>query len=138
MEDTIQVLEREHRVIEDLMRELSSTKEEYPVDVGLLFKLEAAVLKHIAKEDSRIYIPLKRIVKLSDEAVKFLDVSRDKLEDIKIQSLIFFEKYKGSLTQELYSEFRQDLFRLKKKMDERIRFEDSELFPFLKNLWSKL
>ncbi len=138
MEDTLQVLVREHRVIEDLIRELSSTKEQCPVDTNLLFKLEAAVLDHIAKEDSRIYIPLKRIVKLSEEAVKFLDVSRDKLEDIKIQALIFFEKYKGSLTQEFCSEFRQDFFRLKKRMDERIRFEDSELFPFLKNLWSKL
>ncbi|HQP92246.1 MAG TPA: hypothetical protein PLU24_06180 [Candidatus Omnitrophota bacterium] len=138
MEDILLSLEREHRSIEDLIRELSSLKGSDPINLKSVSKLEAAILNHISKEDSTIYIPLKKIVKVSDEALKFLEFSRQKLEDLKILSIVFFEKYKGNISAAWRADFKRDLMRLAKKIDERIRFEDRELFPFLKNLWSRL
>jgi len=138
MTKIIDILEKEHKLIEGVLQRLAYQHKDYPIDLALLKKLEDLVLSHIAREDVEIYNSLKRIAQLAPEAIKFLDVSYLDLESIKISAIIFFEKYKDAQTQGLCAGFQKDLGRLTENLKKRIIFEDKELFPFLENLWTKL
>ena len=132
------ILEKEHKLIEEVLQKLLQQSQDYPIDYLLLKKLEDLVLSHIAREDVEIYNSLKRIAQLAPKAIKFLDVSYLDLESIKISAIIFFEKYKDAGTKGLCAGFQKDLGRLTENLKKRIIFEDQELFPFLGNLWTKV
>ena len=138
MTKVLAILEKEHKLIEGALQKLLDQNKDYPIDSFLLKKFEDLVLSHIAREDVEIYNSLKRIAQLAPKAIKFLDVSYLELESIKIQAIIFFEKYKDAGTEGLCIGFQKDLKRLAENLKKRIIFEDEELFPFLQNLWSKL
>ncbi len=138
MESVIDGLEKEHRLIQETMKELFGAKQECPADSETLGRLERLILKHVSREDTEIYIPLKRIEKLSSQAARFLEVSRRDLEGVKIFALIFFEKFRGEKSKILCQGFYDDLRRLEEKINKRIVMEDKELFPFLVNLWKNI
>jgi hemerythrin-like domain-containing protein len=138
MINAIQILEKEHGLINAALQKLLSEKKDYPVDTVLLKKLEELVLNHIAREDVEIYNSLKRIAKLAPQAVQFLNLSHLDLESIKISAIVFFEKYKDAGTEKSCKGFQKDLERLTENIGKRITFEDEKLFPFLTNLWAKL
>ncbi len=138
MQDIIKTLEEEHQGIKSAINDLMQLRQGCPCDAEPLLRLEKLILNHISREDSEIYAPLKKLVKLTPEAGRFLDFSRRNLEDIKISALIFFEKFKGEENTLLCEGFQGDLKRLSDKLNERIELEDSKLFPFLTNLWKNL
>jgi len=136
MKDIIKVLEKEHRMIQATFNDLLRVC----VTAGWsgagqsLDELEKLIVNHVSKEDSQVYAPLKKIAKLTPQASEFLETSQQQLRDVKILSLVFFEKYKGEKNEGLCAGFPEDLRRLSKKIEERIVFEDKKLFPFLLEL----
>lgn len=135
MDDVIQALKKEHQLIHAAIGRLLGAAETCPSDPGALAGLERLILNHISKEDAQIYIPFKKISEF--QAAKFFDLSRRHLEEIKILALVFFEKYKGEESEILSRGFAKDLHALAARIEERIDFEEKELFPFLTNISSR-
>jgi hypothetical protein len=138
VKDILDQLREEHGRIEATIRSLLGGRSGCPSGKGFLDLMEELIINHVSREDSGIYGPLKKISRISPDAAGFLEISRRQLEEIKILSLVFFEKYKGEKEGALCAGFHGDLERLGEKIRARIAFEDEELFPFLRNLWATI
>ena len=137
MNNVIEYFQEEHKLIHDTLDELLKVKSGCLAQPALLNKLESLILSHVSKEDVEIYAPFKKIASLNLEANKFLEQSHQNLESVKINAIIFFEKFKGERNENLCKTFHRDLTRLAEKINNRIELEDRELFPFLTNFWRK-
>lgn len=137
MADVIKILIHEHDLILKTLDELRNLEEGCP-NRDLLERFEKLLVDHVSKEDSEIYIPLRKLAALSTEADVFLTRHRRELEEVKISTLIFFEKFRGQTSALLCERFQEDLEKLSAKVRHRVNLEDKELFPFLSNFWKTI
>lgn len=134
MEEIIKALKEGHgKILKDIDC-FAGVEDGAKVDIGLFINLERAILNHISKLDTGVYLPLKKLVKLTEEEEKFLETSRNELEGLKILALVFFEKFKG---EEQGKGLKDDAARLAEKLKKRFETEERSLFPFLTDLWKK-
>lgn len=134
MEDIIRVLESGQKKIADDFNSLLKCGSTGP---ELFLKLEQSVMNHISKFEAEVYAPLRKLIKLSEEEERVLDESRRDLDDIKILSLVFFEKFKGEDAALSSQGFKDDAARLLQRLNVRFKKESEHFFPFLLNLWKK-
>lgn len=135
MDDLIESLIKEHRLIQAAIDELSKISEAGAGDIEKIQKLERLILAHIEKEDSEVYTPVKKLLKLPPQSAEIVESARHRIKDAKILAIIFFEKYKDAKGDEFKKYFPADLLRLAQKLRERILFEEEEFFPKLRDFW---
>ena len=138
MNNIIAELEKDHAEIMQALDELLDHHATIRTDSLRLTKLETLLLNHISREDSEIYTPLRKLIRLDQTSAKFLEGSRQDLESLKIKALIFFEKHKESNNEALSKSFHADLKKLTENLRDRMDFEDTQLFPFLRDFWGKI
>jgi hemerythrin-like domain-containing protein len=135
MDDIVKILKHEHKLIEEAIARMWPFAKGRAAKVEDLAVFEKLILKHVSKEDSEVYVPLRRLVRLPHEDEKFFLMSRQKLEDLKISVIVFFEKYKNEKNLVNSASFEADFVRLVEKIKQRVDFENNQLFPFLVKLW---
>lgn len=136
MDDLISLLLQEHAQIQRALGELLEISQG-AVSGEKIHALERMIISHVEKEEAEIYFPVKKLLKLSAKASELLASFRHRDKDIKILTIIFFEKYKDEKNEGLRKSFPGDIARLAETLRDHINFEEQELFPFLKDFWKK-
>lgn len=136
MDDLIALLMQEHAQIQRALGDLLEISQG-AVTAEKIQTLERMILSHVEKEEAEIYIPAKKLLKLPARATELLASFRHRDKDIKIFTIIFFEKYKSEINEGMRKTFSKDITRLTKTLNDHINFEEQELFPFLKDFWKK-
>lgn len=122
----VERLKKEHVVIVDV---LNKTKE---VGVGSkegqdkLRSARTALLAHLKTEDEQLYPALKKEAEKNDSLKRTLDLFAREMETISKEALSFVDKYSNGGSG---LEFARDFGRLYMNLSQRIRKEESTLYP---------
>jgi hypothetical protein len=138
MADIISIFKEDHRHILSSLERIKNIGTDYSSMRDGLKEIKENFLSHVALEDSEFYVNLRRKVKLNEDLVRTLDFLAKDLEELKISSLIFFEKHAGGEAEYMEKDFASDFHNFYQKVLKRVKFEEEQLFPlfgkYLKNL----
>jgi len=129
MSDLIEVFKEDHQHILDSLERIKNIGTDYLSMNATLKEMKEAFLAHMSLEDAEFYVKLRRRVNLSQDLVRTLDILIKDLEELKISSLIFFEKYAVQEEEVMEKEFAQDFHNFHEKVLKRIDLEENQLFP---------
>lgn len=129
MVDLIETFKEDHKYILGALERIKSIGTDYASMASALREMREAFLSHIGLEDTEFYVKLRRKANLNQDLIRTLDFIIKDLENLKISSLIFFEKYSGEDVPLLEKEFASDFHHFYEKVLKRIDLEENQLFP---------
>lgn len=129
MADLIATLKEDHRQILQTLKQVENIGTDFALMRASLNEIREAFLSHLSHEDTEFYLSLRRKVALSADLLRTLDSLIRDLEELKISSLVFFEKYSGKEALAMEKGFAADFHAFKEKLLKRIDIEENQLFP---------
>jgi hemerythrin-like domain-containing protein len=129
MDNLIKTFQEDHRHILTALENIKNIGADYSAMSNALKEIKETFLAHMSLEDSEFYLKLRRKVKLSQDLVRTLDFLVQNLEELKISSLIFFEKYNQQEIGFMEKDFAADFHHFCEKVSRRIELEEGQLFP---------
>jgi len=138
MANLIKTFKQDHQNILTTLEKIKNIGTDYPSMSSALKEIKEAFLAHMSLEDAEFYVNLRRKVQLSQDLIRTLDFLIKNLEDLKISSLIFFEKYTSQEADFMEKEFASDFHNFYEKIRKRIELEENQLFPLFGKYIKKL
>lgn len=129
MDNLIDTFKTDHQNILNGLERIKNIGTDYSSMSSALSDMKETFLAHMGLEDAEFYVKLRRRVKLSLDLLRTLDFLIKDLEELKITSLVFFEKYTNQELESLAREFAQDFHGFYDKIVRRIDLEENQLFP---------
>lgn len=129
MANLIKTFKQDHQNILTTLEKVKNIGTDYASMSGALREIKEAFLAHMNLEDAEFYVNLRRKVQLGQDLVRTLDFLIKNLEEMKISSLIFFEKYATHEADFMEKEFALDFHNFYERVVKRIDLEENQLFP---------
>jgi hypothetical protein len=133
--DLITSVRRSHEGILSLIDQTGTVVRIYSQARNILRDLEEHLSAHLRRQDREFYQRLKDHYAQERESLKMIEFLVHDLKEIKIKSLIFFEKHAtntGNLAAARF--FPRDFMEFKEAIINRIKIEEEYLIPLLFNM----
>lgn len=122
----VEKLKRDHVVIGDILNQVKEMGISSKEGLGKLLSVRTTLLAHLKAEDEQLYPTLKKEAEKNDGLKRTLDLFAREMETISREALSFLDKY---LSGGAGLEFARDFGRLCANLGQRIRKEESILYP---------
>lgn len=126
MSALVEKLKRDHVAISDILNQVKEMGIGSKEGLGKLLSVKTALLAHLKAEDEQLYPALKKEAEKNDGLKRTLDLFAREMETISKEALNFLDKYMGGGSG---LEFARDFGRLCANLGQRIRKEESILYP---------
>lgn len=131
MSKLIDDLEREHRVLIEVLESVKKLGFNTKEGLDKLISIKTALLAHLKKEDADLYPILKRDAIKDDVLKQTLDFFAKDTEEISKFAMQFFEKYaQGGQG----NEFARDFGKLSQTLSSRMRKEETSIYREFRKL----
>lgn len=122
----VEKLKRDHVVIVDILNQVKGMGISSREGLGKLLSVRTALLAHLKAEDEQLYPALKKEAETSDPLKRTLDLFAREMDTISKEALSFLDKY---ISGGSGLEFARDFGRLCANLTQRVRKEESILYP---------
>lgn len=126
MSALVERLKREHTVIVDVLNKVKEIGINSKEGQGKLLSIKNALLAHLKVEDEQLYPTLKKEAEKNVTLRGTLDLFAREMETISKEALSFLGKYSSGGSG---LEFARELGRLYMNLSQRIRKEETALYP---------
>ena len=96
--------------------------------------LEAKLLLHFGKQDIAFFARLQEFYASASSTIKIISFLGDDLKDIKVKTLVFFDRYPAEIGDIGKPMFPLDFMEFSKTVISRIEIEENFLLPLLKKM----
>ena len=125
MTDLISKLKYEHNILIDALENIKKLGINSQEAQNKLLSVKTLLLNHLKKEDTELYIVLRKEAETNYELLKILDLFAKDMEEISKFAFLFFSKYfHGDTT----NSFSDDFDKLFTAIEVRIKKEENVLF----------
>jgi len=123
--DLISKLKYEHNILIDALENIKKLGINSQEAQNKLLSVKTLLLNHLKKEDTELYIVLRKEAETNYELLKILDLFAKDMEEISKFAFLFFSKYfHGDTT----NSFSDDFDKLFTAIEVRIKKEENVLF----------
>jgi len=130
----VTTLEQGHQAIKEAISAIQVVARSYPAARPRIRELQSVLLTHLGRQDRKLQERLARHYRDGREQTKMLEFLQHDLKEIKVQFLVFFDKYTGELTDFGGNTFPKDFSVFTGTILDRIRIEEEYLFPLVRAL----
>ena len=120
-----------HQSIVDSIDQILPLTRSYVAAKPKIRDMSEKLVHHFGKQDQEFFETLRSCYEGNREAMKMIEFLTVDLKDIKVQYLIFFEKYTGELVDIGSRDFPQKFTEFSRHVLSRIRVEEEQLFPLI-------
>ncbi len=131
MDDPLKEFRVRHQSIIEAIDRIQLAIRDYNKVRPLVYDLQIKWFHHLGRQDQLFFAPIAEFHRLDPKALKMLGFLQDDLRDMKIKSLVFFDRHPGQMGDLRQKTFITDFSLFSKEVLARIEIEETQLIPLL-------